>query len=171
MVSGCSLCGFYTVIHLLGFGVCFVEIVFFPAPQVLPMPCWLLCLQFMVCTPRFTPFCSIPFLAHPDTYQWVRVFSLSHKSVLRKLELMYLFLLLPTWVMHYQNKQTKMITELKSLAFSCCELSCSEYVVNDSQLLHQIRFTQSVFYMLSKHLILWWLRPIPVCFSEHELIT
>lgn len=38
------------------------------APQVWPMQCWLLCLQFMACTPHSTRSCSTPSLVHPDTY-------------------------------------------------------------------------------------------------------
>lgn len=36
--------------------------------QVWPMPCWLLCLQFMACTRPSTQSCSIPSLVHPDIY-------------------------------------------------------------------------------------------------------
>lgn len=42
------------------------------APQVWLMQCWLLCLQFMGCTPHSTQSCSTPSSAHPDTYLLVR---------------------------------------------------------------------------------------------------
>lgn len=40
--------------------------------QVWPTQCWLLCLQFMVCTPHSTQSCSTRSLAHPGTYLSVR---------------------------------------------------------------------------------------------------